>query len=300
MSHSSVQRILINDDPSGRHRAGEIVTLTPGYARHLDRLKITMRATPENLRLLEQQRETIIARDEEALETARRLASIMEGIQLTIPRSANEQGKLYASIDKREIVQALKEAGHEINRKQVMDLNPPIQTTGWHTAHVRLHSRVTVPVSLNIIRPGELDAAPLFDDAPYDEPPAPSPMQQLADKLNWHPVVILAPTDGEGYVRRSVEGRDVARAITRLIDEFAKAEEITVRPIVTEDQITPNQPIFAVGERTVHVQLSSETNTAIMTVYVVPSIGAAENRGARRGLGQPQWILVNRAALDLR
>jgi large subunit ribosomal protein L9 len=63
----------------------------------------------------------------------------------------SEEEKLYGSVTSLDIVRALREQGHDIERRQIM-LEAPIRLLGDYSAHVRLHRDVSVPVAVSVVR----------------------------------------------------------------------------------------------------------------------------------------------------
>ena len=66
-------------------------------------------------------------------------------------RAASEMGQLFGSVNARDISAALVEAGHEIDRRQVV-MDKAIKTLGLFDMRVKLHAEVSVDVTINIAR----------------------------------------------------------------------------------------------------------------------------------------------------
>ena len=131
---------------------GDVVTVKPGYARNflLPRGK-ALRANKANLEKFEAEKAELVAQNDKARGEAMKVAEKMEGTAVSIVRAASEMGQLFGSVNARDISAALVEAGHEIDRRQVV-MDKAIKTLGLFDMRVKLHAEVTVDVTINIAR----------------------------------------------------------------------------------------------------------------------------------------------------
>lgn len=131
---------------------GDIVTVKPGYARNflLPRGK-ALRANKANMAKYEQDKAELVAKNDKAKGEALKLAETMEGVAVSIVRAASEMGQLFGSVSARDIATALSEAGHEIDRRQVV-MDKAIKTLGLFDMRVVLHAEVSVSITINIAR----------------------------------------------------------------------------------------------------------------------------------------------------
>jgi len=134
---------------------GEVVTVRPGYARNflLPQQK-ALRATKNNIAHFESRRADLEARNLERRGEAEDAGGKLEGLSLTIIRQAGDSGQLYGSVSSRDIAGELAGQGIAIDRRQV-ELEQPVKLLGLHTANIRLHPEVAIPVSLNVARSQE-------------------------------------------------------------------------------------------------------------------------------------------------
>ena len=131
---------------------GDVVTVKPGYARNflLPRGK-ALRANKANLEKFEAEKADLVAKNDKARGEAMAVAEKMEGTAVSIVRAASEMGQLFGSVNARDIAVALVEAGHEIDRRQIV-MDKAIKTLGLFDMRVRLHAQVSVDVTVNIAR----------------------------------------------------------------------------------------------------------------------------------------------------
>ena len=134
---------------------GDVVEVKPGYARNfLLPQKKALRATKENLVQFESQKKRLEAENLEQREEAEAVAKKMDGLGVVLLCQASESEQLYGSVNARDILAAIAEAGFTLDRKQVL-LDHPLKTLGVHTARIALHPEVIVEVAVNVSRSAE-------------------------------------------------------------------------------------------------------------------------------------------------
>jgi large subunit ribosomal protein L9 len=152
---------------------GEVVKVRPGYARNflLPQGK-AIRASKDNLARFEQQRAQLEAQNLKRREEAERVAERVQGLSVTLIRSAGESGGLYGSVTARDVAEACTQAGLSITRQQVL-LEQPIKTVGLTTVRVELHPEVQLPVTVNVARsPEEAEKQARGEEIAREEEPS--------------------------------------------------------------------------------------------------------------------------------
>ena len=131
---------------------GDVVTVKPGYARNflLPRGK-ALRANKANMAKYEAEKAELVARNDAAKGEALAIAKNLEGVAVSIVRAASEMGQLFGSVNARDIAAALEEAGHNVDRRQIV-MDKAIKTLGLIDMRVNLHAEVSVSITLNIAR----------------------------------------------------------------------------------------------------------------------------------------------------
>ena len=131
---------------------GDVVTVKPGYARNflLPRGK-ALRANKANMAKFEAEKADLVARNDAAKGEALAIAKNLEGVAVSIVRAASEMGQLFGSVNARDIATALVEAGHNVDRRQIV-MDKAIKTLGLIDMRVNLHAEVSASITLNIAR----------------------------------------------------------------------------------------------------------------------------------------------------
>jgi len=131
---------------------GETVKVRDGYGRNfLIPMKKALRATAENKKTFEERRHLIEEENSKARAAAEVQAKKLEGVSVKVVRQASQEGKLYGSVTIRDIADALKEAGHDVPKSQIVQ-TVIIKSIGEYPVRVTLHPEVIVNVTLNVAR----------------------------------------------------------------------------------------------------------------------------------------------------
>ena len=131
---------------------GEVVSVKEGYARNylLPQGK-ARRASEANMKMFDEQKAQLEARNLETKKEAESLAAKIDGEQFVVIRSASDAGALYGSVTTRDAAEAASANGVSIDRKQIV-LDSPIKELGLHEVTVVLHPEVEAKITLNVAR----------------------------------------------------------------------------------------------------------------------------------------------------
>ena len=121
---------------------GEVVKVKDGFARnYLLPNKIAIRASDENKKQFDVQREKFEKANDEKKKTAESTLSKLPK-NISIYREASEQGALFGSVTSRDLIKVLKEKNNiELNAKDLV-LKQNIKNLGEFNAEVVLHPEV--------------------------------------------------------------------------------------------------------------------------------------------------------------
>lgn len=131
---------------------GDRVKVKAGYGRNflLPQGKATL-ATAANIAKFEARRTEIEKAAKEELGGAQARAAKISGIKLQLTAKAGGEGKLFGSIGTTDVAEALRKAGHQVERSEVRMPNGPIRQTGEHVVQLHLHADVNVDLPLIIV-----------------------------------------------------------------------------------------------------------------------------------------------------
>ena len=115
-----MMQIILTQDVENLGRAGELVSVRPGYGRnYLVPRGFAVTATVHNKNRLEHEKAVIARRIAKERATADDLASRINGMTLQFERMVGEDEKLFGSVTSRDIADQLKKAGVEIDHRWV-------------------------------------------------------------------------------------------------------------------------------------------------------------------------------------
>ena len=131
---------------------GDVVNVKPGYARNylLPRGK-ALRANKQNMAKFEAERSAIEERNADAKKQAEMLSESIGDLSVNLVRAASEMGQLYGSVTARDIAEAVSQAGHEVDKRQVT-MGSAIKNLGLFTLKLTLHAEVTKQIVVNVAR----------------------------------------------------------------------------------------------------------------------------------------------------
>jgi len=145
-------KIILMDDVPALGRRGEVRDVSDGYARnYLLPHKLALHATTANLKNLEQIKVSQDAAAAKLTAQAQEQARAIEALHFTQARQASDEGRLFGSIGKADIVAFLSQHGVEVERRRIA-LDEPIKSVGDFTVPVRLHADVTGQLKVSVTR----------------------------------------------------------------------------------------------------------------------------------------------------
>ena len=116
-------KLLLKESIKNVGRVGDIVEVSPGYARnYLLPKDLDVEPTPNNVKKIEERRKEIERIEQEKLAEKAKLIEKLKGVEVTLERRANEQGHLFGSVSATDIAKALQAQGYNI---EAADVNLP-------------------------------------------------------------------------------------------------------------------------------------------------------------------------------
>ena len=130
---------------------GSEVNVAKGYARNylLPQNKAVL-ATPENRKMLEQEKAKFDLQIAKEKKIAEEIAERLEGVECKIAAKVSEEDRLYGSITVRDILKALQGQGVEIEKRMIL-LTEPIKTIGVHKVPIRVYKEDEPEITVEIV-----------------------------------------------------------------------------------------------------------------------------------------------------
>ena len=144
-------QIILLEKVTNVGNLGEVVKVKAGFARNFLIPKgMAKRATPENLKLLEEKRTELEKTAADKLATAQALGEKLEGTAVKIVQKAGVDGRLFGSVGNVDVVDALAAQGIAIVKAQVRMPSGPLKTVGDHPVTIALHTDVVTHITVTV------------------------------------------------------------------------------------------------------------------------------------------------------
>lgn len=145
-------RVILREDMDNLGKAGEVVSVRPGYGRnYLLPQGLAVPATEKDVARLQHEQRTIAARVAKLAKELQSEADRLSQVSVSLTRAVGEEDKLYGSVTNRDIADALAEQGIKIDAKKIQ-LVEPIKTLGMSTVEVKLGRNVTASIKVWVVK----------------------------------------------------------------------------------------------------------------------------------------------------
>ena len=140
--------VILCQDVQSLGKVGQMVKVKDGYARNfLFPHKLAIVATDENLKRIEQNKAKQAAVYQEQKKESEKFAQILSKVSCTVTVEVNDLEKLYGTVTEVEILKALEQEGHKIDKKMLI-VEKPINELGIYEIGIKLHSEVIAKIRL--------------------------------------------------------------------------------------------------------------------------------------------------------
>jgi large subunit ribosomal protein L9 len=149
MAHSL--KVVFRSDVRGIAQAGDVKMVSPGYARnYLFPRELAFPATDAALKQWETERQATVSKAERKRAEAQNLAQKIESTPCVITAKAGDEGKLFGSVGRQEIAEALAKQGVTLDKHDIV-LHSPIKQLGTTTVAVRLGGALQAQLKVEIV-----------------------------------------------------------------------------------------------------------------------------------------------------
>ena len=144
--------IILTQDIDALGAAGQVVRVSPGYARnYLFPKRLAWPATPANLKkVAEESRrdETHVSRERTRLA---KVADKLRKVSVTTAVKVGEDDKVFGSVTSQSIAELLAEQGYEFDRRDIA-LEEPLKALGQYDVEVKLGHGVSGTIKVWVVR----------------------------------------------------------------------------------------------------------------------------------------------------
>ncbi|CAB5079485.1 LSU ribosomal protein L9p [Olavius algarvensis associated proteobacterium Delta 3] len=144
-------RVILKETIESLGIIGSEIEVKNGYARnYLLPQKKAVSATPQNRKLLEQEKTKVELQIAKERGIAEEMAKRLEGVSVTIPAKVHEEDRLYGSVTVREVLDALLKQEIQVERRMIL-LKEPIKSLGTYQVPIRVYKEVEPEITVEVV-----------------------------------------------------------------------------------------------------------------------------------------------------
>ena len=147
-------KVILRQKHESLGDVGEVVAVKAGYAsNYLIPKGIAMAATPKNLRVIEQEKERLLAAALREKKDAEDLKEELDTISVTAEVQVGEEEKVFGAVTTQHIAELMADKGFEVDRRKIV-LEEPIKALGVYEVPIKLHPDVVSTIKVWVVRQG--------------------------------------------------------------------------------------------------------------------------------------------------
>ncbi len=145
-------KVILKQDVKALGKKGEIKEVSDGYARNYLLAKgLAVEATSANLKILNDQKESVSHREARDEAEAKALAEKLRQVTVTFKAKTGENGRLFGSITAKDVAdELLKTAQIELDKRKLA-INDAIKTLGDHSVKVHLYKGISAELMVKVV-----------------------------------------------------------------------------------------------------------------------------------------------------
>jgi len=145
-------KIILKEDVENLGQPGDVVEVKDGYARnYLIPREFALRATPQNLKIYEQEKKRIEIKRSKDRRDAQAIAEKLQGVSLTATVAVGEEDKVFGSVTSQNVADLLADKGFEVDKRKIQ-LDEPIKALGVYDVPIKLHSEVEAQIKVWVVK----------------------------------------------------------------------------------------------------------------------------------------------------
>ena len=150
-------KLVLSQDVRSLGKKGDVVNVSRGYARnYLFPKNLAIDATEQNLEQAEKIQEDRKKKEEEAISIAEDLRQTLEDVHIVIAQSSTDEGTLYASITKEQIVESIEKFSGTKVQEEIINIPEPVKEIGLHKILLEISDEISIEIDLEVVPEGVL------------------------------------------------------------------------------------------------------------------------------------------------
>lgn len=147
----TTMKVILTKDIRGKGKKGEVIDVATGYANYLLTSKHAVAANTANIRALESEKEKEVLEANKELEKAKKLKEEIEKSPIKLYVKIGESGKLFGSINTKQIADELKKTYALNVDKRKIELDENIHSLGMYEVNIKIHKDVNATINLQVL-----------------------------------------------------------------------------------------------------------------------------------------------------
>jgi len=144
-------QVILREDIDTLGKIGDVVKVADGYGRnYLVPMKKAIEATPKNVHAMDHAKKMVSDRLRKLKKEATVEADRIKAVSVLIKVKTGEEGKLFGAVTSKDIAEAVKAQGVEIDKRKIV-LDEPIKRIGDYTVTVKLHTDITADIKVSVV-----------------------------------------------------------------------------------------------------------------------------------------------------
>lgn len=148
-------KVILQEEVKNLGKMGDVANVSDGYARnYLIPKKLAVEANVKNVKALDHEKRKLEDKAKKIKSEAQGLSEKLSAMTLTLRAKAGDEERLFGAITNKDIAEALKAEGLDIDRKRIL-LDEPIKRLGSHSVGVKVHSEMIAHVNIKVVPENE-------------------------------------------------------------------------------------------------------------------------------------------------
>lgn len=144
--------VILRENVSNLGKTGDVVRVSPGYARNFLLPKnLCVLANENNVSQIEHHKKLLEKKRLAERASAQEVANKLSEFSINISRKVSEQEKLFGSVTAQDVHEALEKGGFKVERRMI-HLPHPIKSLGVHTVEIKLETDVMANVKVWVVK----------------------------------------------------------------------------------------------------------------------------------------------------
>ena len=144
--------IILKEDIENLGYKNDVVTVRSGYGRNFLIPKgLAMIATSSSKKMMEETLRQRAHKEEKLVKEAEGMAEKLAKLSIKVLTKAGEKGKIFGSLNNIQVAKSLKDAGFEIDRKNIHIDQENIKELGKYEAKLKLYKNIEATFTFEVL-----------------------------------------------------------------------------------------------------------------------------------------------------